>query len=42
LKELVKESIDVYNRLRPHLSLGMKTPDEVHKKTSCETQLANY
>jgi transposase InsO family protein len=42
LKELVKESIDVYNRLRPHLSLGMKTPDEVHKKASCETQLANY
>ena len=42
LKELVKESIDVYNRLRPHLSLGMKTPDQVHKKASCETQLANY
>jgi transposase InsO family protein len=40
LKQLVKESIDVYNQLRPHLSLGMKTPNEVHKKASCEVQLA--
>ncbi len=40
LKALVKESIDVYNQLRPHLSLGMKTPNEVHKKASCEVQLA--
>ena len=32
LKTLVGESIEVYNRLRPHLSLGMKTPEEVHKK----------
>lgn len=40
LKTLIAESIDAYNRLRPHLSLGMKTPEEVHKKASCETQLA--
>lgn len=40
LKQLVKESIDVYNQLRPHLSLGMRTPNEVHKKASCEPQLA--
>jgi len=40
LKELVKESIDTYNRFRPHLSLGMKTPNEVHKKASCNMQLA--
>ena len=40
LKLLVKESIDVYNRLRPHLSLAMKTPDEVHKKANCKKQLA--
>ena len=40
LKQLVKESVDVYNRLRPHLSLGMQTPDEVHKKASCNMQLA--
>lgn len=41
LKSLVAESIKAYNGLRPHLSLGMKTPEEVHKKTSCETQLAS-
>ena len=40
LQTLVKESIDVYNQLRPHLSLGMKTPNEVHKKASCNGQLA--
>ena len=41
LRTLVTESIEAYNRLRPHLSLGMKTPEEVHRKTSCETQLAS-
>lgn len=40
LKSLVKESIDIYNQLRPHLSLGMKTPNEVHKKASYLGQLA--
>jgi len=40
LKQLVNESIDVYNQLRPHLSLGMKTPNEVHKKANCDMQLA--
>jgi transposase InsO family protein len=40
LQVLVKESVDVYNQLRPHLSLGMKTPNEVHKKASCKRQLA--
>lgn len=34
LKLLVKESIRVYNEMRPHLSLGMQTPSEVHKKKS--------
>lgn len=32
LKRLVAESIATYNRSRPHLSLGMKTPEDVHKK----------
>ncbi len=40
LKQLVNESIEVYNNLRPHLSLGMKTPNEVHKKANCKRQLA--
>jgi len=40
LKELVAESVDAYNQLRPHLNLGMKTPEEVHKKACCEVQQA--
>lgn len=32
LKQLVEESILIYNEMRPHLSLGMKTPNQVHKK----------
>lgn len=40
LKLLVEQSINVYNRLRPHLSLGMKTPEEVHKKASSVLELA--
>ncbi|MEZ8287586.1 IS3 family transposase, partial [Vibrio splendidus] len=33
LKQLVKESISTYNNMRPHLSLRMKTPNEVHEKS---------
>lgn len=40
LKALVGESIYAYNHLRPHLSLGMKTPEEVHKKAGCHWQPA--
>ncbi|MBW8191504.1 integrase core domain-containing protein, partial [Neiella marina] len=40
LKQVVKESIAIYNQLRPHLSLGMKTPEQVHKKASVEGTLA--
>ena len=40
LKLLIDQSVQIYNSLRPHLSLGMKTPNSVHKKTSCEAQLA--
>lgn len=31
LNKLVKESVEIYNSERPHLSLGMRTPDAVHK-----------
>jgi len=37
LKALIKESIRLYNECRPHLSLGMKTPEEVHKKSQLQT-----
>ncbi|MGR5299396.1 IS3 family transposase [Vibrio mediterranei] len=40
LKYLVKESITIYNSMRPHLSLGMKTPNEVHEKSQQRQLLA--
>lgn len=40
LKVLVEQSVTIYNRLRPHLSLGMKTPEEVHEKASSLSELA--
>jgi len=36
LEILIRESIEIYNNERPHLSLQMKTPDEVHKKACVE------
>ncbi|CAI8918315.1 IS3 family transposase ISPsy11 [Pseudomonas brassicacearum] len=30
-KRMVEESIETYNRKRPHLSLKYKTPDAVHR-----------
>lgn len=32
LKKMVAESVDIYNAERPHLSCGMLSPTEVHKK----------
>lgn len=32
LRQLVDESIYIYNEIRPHLSLGMKTPNQVHNE----------
>jgi transposase InsO family protein len=29
-KKACAEAIDLYNRKRPHRSLGLKTPEEVH------------
>ena len=40
LEVLIKESIDIYNNERPHLSLGMKTPNFVHEK-ACESKLTD-
>jgi len=41
LEILVEESIDTYNRLRPHTSLEMKTPDLIHKE-ACETSFTGF
>lgn len=32
MKKIVDESIDRYNRLRPHLSCGMLTPNQMHQQ----------
>ena len=32
LRKLVDESIQIYNEMRPHLCLDMKTPNQAHKK----------
>lgn len=35
LKQLIDESVYVYNHVRPHLSLNMRTPAEVHDSYLC-------
>lgn len=40
LKQFVEESIFIYNEMRPHMSLGMKTPNQVHKKDQEQELLA--
>jgi transposase InsO family protein len=44
LQLLIAQSIDTYNRKRPHLSLQMKTPDATHKKACAanHTGFLNY
>lgn len=36
LECLIRESIYIFNHERPHLSLNMKTPNEIHQKTEEE------
>jgi len=35
-RQMVDESVAVYNRERPHFSLQLKTPDEVHRASLAE------
>jgi len=37
LEILIRQSIEIYNSERPHLSLRMKTPNAVHKK-ACQSK----
>jgi transposase InsO family protein len=30
-RRMVKQSVDIYNKERPHMALKYKTPDEVHR-----------
>jgi putative transposase len=39
LESLIKQSINTYNRLRPHDSLNYKTPSFMHQKTEAESLL---
>lgn len=38
LKVLIKESIHIYNERRPHLSLNMLTPNQVHRNIGYNSQ----
>ena len=40
LKILVAESIKIYNEMRPHLSLNMETPNQVHNRKGQLLELA--
>jgi transposase InsO family protein len=40
MKILVKESIAIYNAMRPHLSLNMETPNQVHNRKGQLLELA--
>lgn len=43
LRKIVAQSINIYNRKRPHLSLKMKTPNQIHKEKSLtETSIRDY
>jgi len=39
---LTKESIDIYNRLRPHLSCSMMTPIQMHKQDKIKIKTWKY
>ncbi len=36
LEQVIDESVLIYNKYRPHLSLGLETPNEIHKKEAPE------
>ncbi|WP_415668676.1 integrase core domain-containing protein, partial [Xenorhabdus nematophila] len=40
--KMVSESIDIYNRYRPHLALHYKTPDEVHHQALSKISVNVY
>lgn len=43
LRTMVKQAIVIYNNKRPHLSLNMKTPNQIHKEKSLtENSIRDY
>lgn len=41
-RRMVRESTDIYNRERPHLSLQLITPDEVHRTPLADSRHPPY
>lgn len=41
LKKLLAQSVHIYNHLRPHLSLDMKTPNQMHEKATLINRMAS-
>ena len=39
-QRIVAQSVSIYNELRPHLSCGMLTPDEMHRQ--CKKEIVTY
>ena len=39
-QRIVAQSVAIYNELRPHLSCGMLTPDEMHRQ--CKKEIVTY
>jgi transposase InsO family protein len=37
-RRMIAQSIQIYNSMRPHLSLKYKTPDAVHQASICYIQ----
>ena len=40
MKKLVRNSIEIYNKKRPHYSCAMKTPEQMHKQA--QIKIKNY
>ena len=39
-QRIVAQSVAIYNELRPHLSCGMLTPNDMHRQ--CEKEIVTY
>ncbi len=39
-QRVVAQSVEIYNGMRPHLSCGMLTPDEMHRQN--EKEIVTY
>ncbi len=40
MSQLVENSVNIYNQIRPHYSCGYKTPQQMHQQ--CEVKIRNY